>query len=131
MDITGYLKSFDYRERKAMKIGIQKLLELLAQNQAQLIDIRFREEVAAWSFGFAQNIPLNELPERLDELDRDKLIVTACPHNDRSSLARHYLHLQGYHAVYLFEGLLKLADYLRGDNARNAVTKINTTPLNS
>lgn len=94
--------------------------------KAQLIDIRFPEEFAAWHMGFATNIPLNELPARLGELDKSKLIVTACPHYDRSSMARLYLLTKCYRARYLNVGLLGLADLLRGDRARdftNAMSK--------
>lgn len=114
-----YLAGFTYEERKAMKISSKELVELLKKGEAQLIDIRFPEEFAAWHMGFAKNIPLNELPARLGELDKNKLIVTACPHYDRSSMARLYLTTKGYRARYLNDGLLGLADLLRGDQARD------------
>jgi rhodanese-related sulfurtransferase len=116
--LDDYLTSFTYQERKDMKIDSVELVELLKSGEAQLIDIRFPEEFAAWHMGFAKNIPLNELPSRLSELDKNKLIVTACPHYDRSSMARLYLITKGYKARYLNDGLLGLADLLRGDRAR-------------
>jgi len=116
--LEEYLSNFTYQERKAMKIDSVELVELLKTGEAQLIDIRFPEEFAAWNMGFAKNIPLNELPSRLGELDKNKLIVTACPHYDRSSMARLYLITKGYKARYLNDGLLGLAEFLRGDNAR-------------
>jgi len=116
--LEEYLSNFTYQERKAMKIDSLELVELLKTGEAQLIDIRFPEEFAAWNMGFAKNIPLNELPARLGELDKNKLIVTACPHYDRSSMARLYLITKGYRARYLNDGLLGLAKLLRGDEAR-------------
>lgn len=113
-----YLHDFDYDARKDMKIKTVEMLNMLEDGTAQLIDIRFAEEFEAWSVGFAKNIPLNELPNRLDELDKDKLIITACPHNDRANIARIYLMLKGYNVRYLSDGLLKTVDYLRGDNAK-------------
>ena len=124
MNFTAYLKSFDYEERQEMKIKIPELIEALRKKEAILVDIRFEEEVQAWSVGFARNIPLNELPDRLDELDKNKLIVTACPHYDRASIARHFLTLQGFHSKYLVEGFLGLAKYLRGDKARDFIQSI-------
>ncbi len=120
-----YLKSFDLKERKDMKIRGFELLNMLEEGKAVLIDIRFREEFAAWNMPFSKNIPLNELPNRLDELPKDKLIVTACPHNDRSNLARIYLTLKGYNARYLSDGLLSVADFLRGDNAVEFIEELN------
>lgn len=114
-----YLRSFDYEERLAMKIRLPELLALYTRGEVQVIDIRFDEEYAAWRVGIGQHIPLNELPDRLDELDRDKLIVTMCPHYDRAEIARLYLTLQGYRACYLTDGMLGIANKLRGDVARD------------
>jgi rhodanese-related sulfurtransferase len=100
-----------------MKIRTVDMLDLVEKGEAILLDIRFSKEFEAWNMPFAKNIPLNELPNRLDELPKDKLIITACPHNDRSNMARIYLTLKGYNARYLSDGLLKVADFLRGDNA--------------
>ena len=119
-----YLRRFDYDERLAMKIGLEELLESFAKGEIQLIDIRFREEHAAWSVGMGQHIPLNELPDRLSELDRAKTIVTMCPHYDRAEIARLFLTLQGYRSRYFTGGMLKLVDYLRGDNARDYLKRI-------
>lgn len=126
-DLTfeSYLKRFDYQERKDMKIGIAEMLQLYKQGKVQIIDIRFPEEHQAFSFGFIKNIPLNELPDRLGELDKTKIIITACPHYDRAEIARTYLTLKGYQSKYLTDGLLGLAEYLRGDRAREFIREVN------
>lgn len=67
-----YLRHFDYAERQAMKIGVAEALDLYATDKAQLVDIRFAEEYAAWHLGFGLHIPLDALPDRLHELDRSK-----------------------------------------------------------
>jgi rhodanese-related sulfurtransferase len=118
---TTYLKTFDYAERKEMKINIKSLLELIQEDKVEVIDIRFPEEVEVWSIHFIKSIPLNELPDRLDELDKSKIIVTVCPHYDRAAIARHYLALKGYKSKYLVEGLLGLTEYLRGDKAKDFI----------
>ena len=115
---ADYLTNFDYQARKDMKIGTQEMLQLVIEDKAQVIDIRFKEEYEAWHMGFTKNIPLNELANSLDQLDKSKLIITACPHNDRANIARVYLRLQGYNVKYLKDGLLSVSQYLRGDNAK-------------
>ena len=127
VNFENYLQSFDYEARKEMKIGISEMLSLLEEDKVQVIDIRFPQEYEAWHFGASKNIPLNELPTRLDEIDKNKLVVTACPHNDRANIARIYLHLKGYKAKYLNDGLLKVLDYLRGDKAKNFMEEYNKT----
>jgi rhodanese-related sulfurtransferase len=125
-DFSDYLRSFDYQEHKDMKISVEELKKLHQEGKVQIVDIRFPEETALWSISFATRIPLNELPDRLAELDRNKIIVTVCPHYDRSSLARHYLALHGYRARYLESGMLKLAEELRGDAAREFYNQTRT-----
>lgn len=120
----NYLKSFDYQERSNMKIGIPEMLQLYKQGRVQIIDIRFREEHQVYSFGFMKHIPINELPDRLKELDKTKIIVTVCPHYDRAEIARTFLTLKGYRSKYLVEGLLGLAEYLRGDRAKDFINEI-------
>lgn len=121
--LGNYLSRFDYQERSQMKINSRELVTLLREGKAQLLDIRFREETEAWRMGFGLAIPLNELPARLNELDKTKLIVTACPHVDRAILARTFLVLNGFRARYLQDGLLGLADYLRGDRVLELAQK--------
>jgi len=123
-DFDSYLKRFDYQERKDMKIQLAELFELYAKGEAQVIDIRFNEEYEAWHIGFGEHIPLNELPDRLNEIDKNKTIVTMCPHYDRAEIARLFLKLKGYNARYLNDGMLKVVDYLRGDKAKDYINKI-------
>ncbi|MCU7958520.1 MAG: rhodanese-like domain-containing protein [gamma proteobacterium symbiont of Bathyaustriella thionipta] len=125
IDFDRYLREFDYDERIAMKIGLKELLDLYAKDEVQLIDIRFHEEYAAWQVGIGQHIPLNELPERLHEMDAAKTIVTMCPHYDRAEIARLYLTMKGYHCRYLTDGMLGIAQYLRGDKARDFMQPMN------
>ncbi|MDQ1337867.1 MAG: hypothetical protein QG617_834 [Campylobacterota bacterium] len=116
-DFDAYLKSFSVQETVDMKVKSTDMLELIKSGEAVLIDVRFAEEFKAWNMPFAKNIPLNELPNRLSELPKDKLIITACPHNDRSNMARVYLTMKGYNVKYLNDGLLKATDLLRGGAA--------------
>lgn len=122
--LESYIQTFDLQERKSMKIKSVEMLNALEADEAVVIDIRFREEYEAWHMPFMKNIPLNELPSRLHELPKDKLIITACPHNDRANLARIYLTTKGYNAKYLSDGLLKVADFLRGDNAKDFIDEM-------
>ncbi len=124
LDFGDYLRTFSYDERKAMKIQMKELFDLLEANKAQLIDIRFPEEYAAWHLGIGTHIPLNGLPDRMDELDPNKTIVTMCPHYDRAEIARLYLKLKGFNARYLTDGMLGLVDYLRGDRAKNTLERL-------
>lgn len=117
INLEDYLLKYDYESRIEMKIQSKTLIELLKNDEAQLIDIRFEEEYKSWNMPIALSIPLPDLPNNLDKLDKSKIIVTACPHKDRAIIAMVYLKTKGYKVKYLTDGLLGLAGNLRGDNA--------------
>lgn len=123
-----FLKKFNYETRADMKASSKQLLKLIEEKKAVLVDIRFPEETRAWRMGFGLFIPLNELPKRLAELPKDKIIVTACPHKDRSSIAMAYLRTKGYNARYLTDGLIGLAENLRGDTAKDFLEDAGLAP---
>ena len=125
LSFEKYISNFDYKARIDMKIESAELIKGIKEGKIQLIDIRFKEEFEAWRMGFAINIPLNELPARIGELAKDKIIVTACPHMDRSILAMAYLRTKGFDSKYLTVGLVGLAEYLRGDKAREFIQQSN------
>ncbi len=116
--LEQYISRFDNRERSDMKINSAALLQGVREGGVQLIDIRFKEEYEAWKLGIGTSIPLNELPDRIEELDRTKIIVTACPQRDRAILAMVYLRTKGFRSKYLFDGLIRLAEYMRGNTGR-------------
>jgi len=116
--LENYLLGYTYESRIAMKASSKQAIDWLEDGKAVLVDIRFAEEQQAWGTGFGLKIPLNELPKRLAELPKDKIIVTACPHKDRATIAMVYLRTQGFDARYLSDGLLGLMENLRGDEAK-------------
>ncbi len=129
-EFDKFLGRFDYKVRDDMKIDSKGLVPLLATGKALLVDVRFKEEVRVWRTSFALNIPLNELPHRLGDLPLDKIIVVACPHMDRSAIAMAYLRSKGYEAKYLIDGLTGLAEYLRGERAKDFIEDLDKTKSN-
>ena len=127
-EFDAFLTRFDYETRADMKVDSKRLIQLMSEKKAVLVDIRFREETQAWKMGFGLFIPLNELPARLKELPKDTIIVAACPHKDRSAIAMAYLRSKGYDARYLTDGLVGLAENLRGDNAKDFMEDLAVTP---
>ncbi len=124
--LDNYLAGFDYAARKEMKIDSKTLMPLLNAGKAQLVDIRFKEEYAIWKVNPSISIPLNELPQRLDEIDRSKIIVTACLHKNRATIAMVYLRSKGIEAKYLTDGLTGLVENLRGDAAKELIEALAT-----
>ncbi len=106
-------------EMKNMRIEIEEFIDLYNRGEAELVDIRVPFETKVWQVNFGLKIPAPELPERLNELPKDKLIVVACPKADRSNMARSYLASKGFKVKYLVGGLLGLMDRLKGGKAKD------------
>lgn len=73
-------------------------------DEVQLVDVRTEEEYAAGTVPGAVNIPLDDLRERLDELDRDVPVVINCQHGKRGYLAVRILLQHGFEARNLLGG---------------------------
>ncbi len=102
-----------------MKVDIEELIELINEDKAILLDIRYPFETKVWSVKFAVEIPYNELPDRLDELPEDKIIVCTCPAEYRADMAKEYLRYKGFNAKTLSGGLISLMQRLKGSKAKD------------
>jgi len=86
------------------KIPVEKFLET---KNALFLDVRDKKEFETIAFNFGifgietLNIPINELPERLNELPKDKLIICFCSSGTRSAWAYIYLFSNGYQTKWL------------------------------
>lgn len=69
-----------------------------------LIDVRESSELAIASFPRAIHVPLAMIPLRLAEIPRDRPVVLACHHGNRSGLAQQFLRAQGYTDVINLKG---------------------------
>ncbi len=103
----------------SMKVDVEKFIELFNDDKAILLDIRYPFETEVWEVKIATKIPYNELPDRLDELPKDKAIVCTCPMEYRASMAKEYLRYKGFDAKTLNGGLLELMNRLKGGKAKD------------
>ena len=77
-----------------------------------LLDVRTAEELEKGKFKEAKHIPLNELRDRLDELDSQQEYIVSCHSGLRSYLAERILKQSGYHAKNL-DGAFSLYQTVR------------------
>mgnify|MGYP001057051339 FL=1 len=83
---------------------------------AQLIDVRNPQEYARGSLPNAINIPLDELRERLGEIDPARPAVVFCQVGQRGYVAQRILEQRGYTQVCNLKGGLELADSVVAGN---------------
>ena len=113
------VRNFSMKDILDMKIDIETFIEKFNNDEAVLVDVRMPFETKVWGVKFALEIPYNELPDRLDELPKDKAIVCVCPVEYRSSMAKEYLRFKGFDAKTLDDGLIGLVDRLKGGKAKD------------
>jgi rhodanese-related sulfurtransferase len=87
------------------EVDAHEALELL-DGDAVLIDVRQPDEWDAGHAPMATLIPLAELPDHLDELPRDRVIVCTCRSGGRSLRAATFLQDNGFEAVNLTGGMI-------------------------
>lgn len=73
--------------------------------EAQLVDVRRDHEYEAGHIEGAIHIPLDELPARASELDREMPIVFVCKTGSRSAMATDAFRESGIEAYNLVEGI--------------------------
>ena len=114
-----FLRNMTMKEIGSSLVTADQFIELYNDGQTVLLDIRYPFETRLWGVHFALEIPLDKLPDRLEELPRDKIIVCACPLDIRSNIAFQYLAQKGFQARILVGGLVALVDRLRGGRAND------------
>jgi rhodanese-related sulfurtransferase len=82
----------------------------LVEDGAQLVDVRADHEWDAGHISGAKHIPLDELAERVGELDREQPVVVTCRGGNRSTMAAVALAEAGFDAAKLSEGVVGWAE---------------------
>jgi adenylyltransferase/sulfurtransferase len=81
-------------------ISVVELKAVMARGErVTVVDVREPHEAAACRIRGATLIPIGELPSRINELDRDRLIVVHCQSGGRSARAAHLLRAAGFPRV--------------------------------
>jgi rhodanese-related sulfurtransferase len=75
------------------------------REELQILDVREDDEWAAGRIDAAVHIPLNQLPARLSELDRDRPVVTVCRTGGRAGKAAEQLTTAGLSAQVMEGGM--------------------------
>lgn len=98
-------KENDMQQTPAIEeVTVNELLELQKQQKNLLVlDVREPAEYDVDNMG-GKLIPIGQLPERLDELDREQLIVVHCKSGGRSSRAVAFLMGEGFKNVKNLKG---------------------------
>ncbi len=92
------------------EMEVDELREALTHAGAPVVlDVREPHEWRQVRMPGAIHIPMNSLPQHLDQLPKDRPIVVMCAHGSRSYAVAAWLIEQGYHAANLRGGITQWA----------------------
>lgn len=69
-----------------------------------LLDVRETWELKIAALPGATHIPMQDVPDRLAELDKDVDLIVMCHHGNRSRVVGRYLEQNGYNRVFNLAG---------------------------
>ena len=108
--MEGVLKklTLEFFGKGKHKISPDKFFEM---ENGFLLDVRSKQEADSISITLkthpnieAQNIPINEIPDRIPEIPKEKSIGIFCPANVRSAITYAYLLSLGFTDVRIIDG---------------------------
>lgn len=116
--MESFIRELTPKKMSDFRLSSSDFIDMYNDGEVELVDIRMPFETKVWQFNFGLQIPANEMPDNLDNLPKDKIIVCACPKSDRSIMVSAYLNSLGIQSKYLSDGMLDLMDKLKGGMAK-------------
>ena len=105
------LRKFDlhYFGNGNHKVSFEKMMKLFKEERAFIIDVRTKLENEHLNFNFAKNIPIDEIPDSIDKIPRDKTIVVFCSSSTRATIVYAYLLILDYDVKILGDNISEIA----------------------
>ncbi|QGQ47580.1 rhodanese-like domain-containing protein [Metabacillus sediminilitoris] len=94
-----------YEMKEISPEEIQK--KLVNGENVELIDVREDDEVETGMIPQARHIRMNDIPEQLDAIDKDKETIFICRSGARSGNVCAYLQEKGYNVINMAGGMLE------------------------
>ena len=88
------------------EIAFDEFYQLYQNEQLSLVDVREVEEFETLHLEGAQNLPLGQLADIYDRLDKDLLHYVICKSGMRSARACQFLAEQGYDVINVQGGMM-------------------------
>ncbi len=87
-----------------LNVDVATVEELRQRDDVFILDVREDSEFQSGHIPGATLVPLGQIPDRLDEVPRDKTVIAVCRSGNRSSQATDFLRQQGFDNVHNMEG---------------------------
>jgi phage shock protein E len=85
--------SYSNKQQNQILMTVEHFIK---ENRGTIVDVRTREEFIGGHVATSINIPINEIPERMEEIKSLATpLILCCASGGRSGQAEHYLSQQG------------------------------------
>ena len=92
-----------------MEIEVLELKKMLKNNEVVLLDVREPYEIEICNVKGSLFIPMNEIPQNIEQLDKEKRYAVMCHSGVRSLYVSNYLNSLGYSALNVVGGIERWA----------------------
>lgn len=89
------------------EITAEQLEKMMEEEEViELIDVREEFEVKLGKVPGAKNIPLQQLLNNLNDLNKNKEYILICRSGNRSGMAGQFMEMQGFKTVNVVDGMI-------------------------
>jgi rhodanese-related sulfurtransferase len=92
-----------------MEVEVLELKKMLKNNEVVLLDVREPYEIEICNIKGSLFIPMNEMPQNIEQLDKEKRYAVMCHSGVRSLYVSNYLNSLGYSTLNVIGGIEKWA----------------------
>ena len=92
-----------------MEIEVLELKKMLKNKEVVLVDVREPYEVEICNIKGSLFIPMNEIPQNIEQLDKEKKYAVMCHSGVRSLYVSNYLNSLGYSTLNVTGGIERWA----------------------
>ena len=92
-----------------MEIEVLELKKMLKNNEVVLLDVREPYEIEICNVKGSLFIPMNEIPQNIGQLDKEKRYAVMCHSGVRSLYVSNYLNSLGYSTLNVVGGIERWA----------------------
>jgi rhodanese-related sulfurtransferase len=92
-----------------MEVEVLELKKMLKNNEVVLLDVREPYEIEICNVKGSLFIPMNEIPQNFEQLDKEKRYAVMCHSGVRSLYVSNYLNSLGYSTLNVVGGIERWA----------------------
>tara|TARA_B100001115_G_scaffold92705_1_gene68208 strand:+ start:72 stop:380 length:309 start_codon:yes stop_codon:yes gene_type:complete len=92
-----------------MEVEVLELKKMLKNNEVVLLDVREPYEIEICNVKGSLFIPMNEIPQNIEQLEKEKRYAVICHSGVRSLYVSNYLNSLGYSALNVIGGIERWA----------------------